>query len=198
MNFPEEQRRILLIEDDYGNRVLFADFLEHCGYRVLPLADGNNCIEIMQEFMPHLVLLDIKLPQIDGLTLIQTIRHHPQFHAIPILVVSGYAFQADRQRAIAAGATDYMVKPILPATLNSKILSLLKVPPIPIPQEGVSQENASQESGSQENASQENASQEGVSQENISHSQENASQEGVSQESGSQDSESDSSSEFWR
>ncbi len=143
MNFPEEQRRILLIEDDYGNRVLFADFLEHCGYRVLPLADGNNCIEIMQEFMPHLVLLDIKLPQVDGLTLIQAIRQHPQFRNLPILVVSGYAFQADRQRAIAAGATDYMVKPILPATLNSKILSLLKLPPTPI-----SQENLTQDSGS--------------------------------------------------
>ena len=146
MNFPEEQRRILLIEDDYGNRVLFADFLEHCGYRVLPLADGNNCIEIMQEFLPHLVLLDIKLPQVDGLTLIQTIRSHPQFHSLPILVVSGYAFQADRQRAIAAGATDYMVKPIMPVTLNKKILSLLKLPPRPISQENISQDSGSDSS----------------------------------------------------
>ncbi|MGD1949398.1 MAG: response regulator [Leptolyngbyaceae cyanobacterium] len=146
MNFPEEQRRILLIEDDYGNRVLFADFLEHCGYRILPLADGNNCIEIMQEFLPHLVLLDIKLPQIDGLTLIQAIRHHPQFRHLPILVVSGYAFQADRQRAIAAGATDYMVKPIMPVTLNKKILSLLKLPPTPISQENISQDSGADSS----------------------------------------------------
>ena len=140
MNFPEEQRRILLIEDDYGNRVLFADFLEHCGYRVLPLADGNNCIEIMQEFMPHIVLLDIKLPQIDGLTLIRTIRHHPQFRTLPILVVSGYAFNTDRQRALKAGATDYMVKPIMPTTLSNKILSLLKIPPTPITEENLSQD----------------------------------------------------------
>ncbi|MEM1241724.1 MAG: response regulator [Cyanobacteria bacterium P01_H01_bin.26] len=140
MNFPEEQRRILLIEDDYGNRVLFADFLEHCGYRVLPLADGNNCIEIMQEFMPHIVLLDIKLPQIDGLTLIRAIRHHPQFRTLPILVVSGYAFNTDRQRALAAGATDYMVKPIMPTTLSSKILSLLKIPPSPITEENLPQD----------------------------------------------------------
>lgn len=140
MNFPEEKRRILLIEDDYGNRVLFADFLEHCGYRVLPLADGNNCMEMMQEFMPHLVLLDIKLPQIDGLTLIKSIRNHPQFASLPILVVSGYAFQSDRQRAIAAGATDYMVKPIMPTNLNSKILSLVKVPPTPITKKNLAQD----------------------------------------------------------
>lgn len=140
MNFPEEQRRILLIEDDYGNRVLFADFLEQCGYRVLPLADGNNCIGMMEEFVPHLVLLDIKLPQVDGLTLIKTIRQHPQFHTLPILVVSGYAFQADRQKALSAGATDYMVKPIMPATLSSKILSLLTLPPTPISQEQSSQD----------------------------------------------------------
>ncbi|MBE9068919.1 response regulator [Leptolyngbya cf. ectocarpi LEGE 11479] len=141
MNFPEEQRRILLIEDDYGNRVLFADFLEQCGYRVLPLADGHNCIGIMQEFVPHLVLLDIKLPQVDGLTLIRTIRQHPQFHTLPILVVSGYAFQADRQKALTAGATDYMVKPIMPATLSSKILSLLTLPPTPISPEQSSQDS---------------------------------------------------------
>lgn len=170
MNFPEEQRRILLIEDDYGNRVLFADFLEQCGYRVLPMADGNNCIEIMQEYMPHLVLMDIKLPQIDGVTLIQSIRQHPQFCTIPILVVSSYAFQADRRKAILAGATDYMVKPILPATLNSKILSLLKAPPIPIAPESGSPESGSPESDSSE---------------------------GDSQEGGSQASESDDSSGFW-
>lgn len=141
MSFPEGQRRILLIEDDYGNRVLFADFLEHCGYRVLPLADGNNCIEMMQEFMPHLVLLDIKLPHVDGLTLIRTIRTHPQFRTLPILVVSGYAFQADRQKALTAGATDYMVKPIMPSMLSSRILSLLNLPPTPITQEPISQDS---------------------------------------------------------
>lgn len=141
MNFSEEQRRILLIEDDYGNRVLFADFLEHCGYRVLPLADGNNCIEIMHEFMPHLVLLDLKLPQIDGLTLLRTIRQRSQFRTLPILVVSGYAFQADRQKAIAAGATDYMVKPIMPNTLSNRILTLITQPPKPISQETTSQDS---------------------------------------------------------
>ncbi|NEZ54350.1 response regulator [Adonisia turfae] len=211
MNFPEEQRRILLIEDDYGNRVLFADFLEQCGYRVLPLVDGNNCIEIMQEFLPHLVLLDIKLPHIDGVTLIQAIRNHAQFHAIPILVVSGYAFQADRRRALAAGATDYMVKPILPVTLNSKILSLLKLPPKPISYERLSQENASQENVSQERAPEERTPEENVSQERASQerasqeraSQERASQERASQERGrherkGQDSEPGSSSGFWR
>ncbi|MEM6252369.1 MAG: response regulator [Cyanobacteria bacterium P01_D01_bin.156] len=140
MNFPEEQRRILLIEDDYGNRVLFTDFLEHCGYQVLPLADGDNCLEMMHEFMPHLVLLDIKLPRIDGLTLIKTIRNHPKFKDLPILVVSGYAFQSDRQRAIAAGASDYLVKPIMPTTLNSKILNLVKVAPTPIDQENLNQD----------------------------------------------------------
>lgn len=146
MNFQEEKRRILLIEDDYGNRVLFSDFLEHCGYRVLPLADGNNCMQMMHEFMPHLVLLDIKLPQVDGLTLIRTIRNHPKFKHLPILVVSGYAFQSDRQRAIAAGANDYMVKPIMPTSLNSKILSLVKLPPTPIDHENRASDSENQSS----------------------------------------------------
>ena len=148
MNFPQEQRRILLVEDDYGNRVLFADFLEHCGYRVLPLADGHNCVEIMQEFSPHLMLLDLKLPHVDGLSLIRSIRHHPRFQLLPILVVSGYAFQADRRKAMAAGATDYMVKPIMPTTLSNRILSLITQPPTPISQDD-SPQNLDQDSSSE-------------------------------------------------
>lgn len=117
--------RILLIEDDYGNRVLFTDFLKYCGYCVMPLADGTNYLDAIDTFMPDLILLDIKLPKLSGLSIIEALKKHPHFKQIPILVVSGYAFKADRQKAMSLGAADYLVKPVQPDTLKTAIQATL-------------------------------------------------------------------------
>ena len=104
--------RILLIEDDYANRKLIADYLEHCHYTVLGLTDGLQLFQNLENFQPELVLLDIKLPEIDGFTLIQQMGQHEDWRHLPIVVVSGYAFQADQTRALALGARRYLVKPV--------------------------------------------------------------------------------------
>ncbi|MCG8366906.1 MAG: response regulator [Pseudanabaenales cyanobacterium] len=104
--------RILLIEDDYANRKLIADYLEHCHYTVLGLKDGLQLFQNLEIFRPELILLDIKLPEIDGYTLIQQIGQHQDWRHLPIVVVSGYAFQADQRRALALGARRYLVKPV--------------------------------------------------------------------------------------
>ena len=104
--------RILLIEDDYTNRKLIADYLEYCNYTVLGLKDGLELFQNLESFRPELILLDIKLPEIDGYTLIQQIRQDQDWRRLPIVVVSGYAFQADQQRALALGARRYLVKPV--------------------------------------------------------------------------------------
>ncbi|MEL6136097.1 MAG: response regulator [Cyanobacteria bacterium J06626_23] len=129
MAFDEQTgSRILLIEDDYGNRVLFTDFLKYCGYKVLPLADGTDYMDAIAAFQPHLILLDIKLPRMSGLSIIETLQNHHQFKTIPILVVSGYAFQSDRQKALALGAVGYLTKPVQPAHLQTAIQAAL--PPV--------------------------------------------------------------------
>ena len=126
MAFDEQTgSRILLIEDDYGNRVLFTDFLKYCGYTVMPLADGTDYLEIIATFQPHVILLDIKLPRMSGLSILETLQHHEQFHSIPVLVVSGYAFQSDRQKAMTLGAAGYLTKPIQPEKLHQAIQSAL-------------------------------------------------------------------------
>jgi len=90
MAFDEQTgSRILLIEDDYGNRVLFTDFLKYCGYTVMPLADGTDYLDAIATFQPHVILLDIKLPRMSGLSILETLQQHQQFQSIPVLVVSG-------------------------------------------------------------------------------------------------------------
>ncbi len=104
--------RILLVEDNDVNRQLMADYLGYCGYEVLTLAKGAPFAAAMTEFVPHLILLDLKLPDVDGYTLLQQVRQCSDWANIPVIVVSAYAFQADQQRALSLGARRYLVKPV--------------------------------------------------------------------------------------
>lgn len=105
-------KRILLVEDDYANRTLFAEYLRYCGYHVLALTDGLNLFVHLKDFEPHLLLLDLGLPEISGFSLIQQIRASSTWSTLPVVVVSGYCFNADDQRVRALGAQAYLVKPI--------------------------------------------------------------------------------------
>jgi two-component system cell cycle response regulator DivK len=104
--------RILLVEDNDINRQLMTDYLKYCGYEVLSLPKGSGFATAMSQFEPHLVLLDLKLPDIDGYTLLQQIQQQPEWVNIPVIVVSAYAFQSDQQRALNLGARRYLVKPV--------------------------------------------------------------------------------------
>lgn len=104
--------RILLVEDHEVNRRLLSDYLSYLGYKVLCLAEGSTFFQAMSHFQPHLVLLDLKLPGIDGYTLLQQIQQKPDWQQVPVIVVSAYAFKADQQRALNLGAKRYFVKPV--------------------------------------------------------------------------------------
>ncbi|MBO3463525.1 response regulator [Aetokthonos hydrillicola Thurmond2011] len=105
-------KRILLIEDNDINRMLLGDYLIYCGYEVQSLPEASSFFSIVDKFKPQLVLLDLKLPDIDGYSLLEQIQLKPDFSNIPIIVVSAFAFKADQERAIQLGACRYFVKPI--------------------------------------------------------------------------------------
>lgn len=104
-------RRILLIEDNPSNRLLLEDYLIECGYQVLSLEAGSGFFAALTNFQPNLVLLDLKLPDIDGYTLLEQMAQLP-CRVIPVIVVSAFAFKADQQRALNLGARRYFVKPV--------------------------------------------------------------------------------------
>lgn len=118
--------RILLVEDSSANRLLLLDYLNHLGYQVSSVICGHDLLVTLPQFQPHLVLLDLKLPDIDGYALLQQLGHHPQWSEIPVVVVSAYAFQSDQQRALGLGARRYLVKPIDLNALHQVILEELR------------------------------------------------------------------------
>ncbi len=105
-------RRILLVEDHYLNRMLLSDYLSYCGYVVQSLSEGSAFFSTIEKFEPDLMLLDLKLPDIDGYSLLKQVQQKPDLSKIPIIVVSAFAFKADKERALSLGARGYFVKPL--------------------------------------------------------------------------------------
>ncbi len=104
--------RILLIEDDDVNRMLLSDYISYLGYDIQSLSSGSALFSTVEKFQPELILLDLKLPDIDGYLLLEQIQQKPELSKIPIIVVSGFAFKSEQERAINLGASHYFVKPI--------------------------------------------------------------------------------------
>lgn len=121
--------RLLLVEDDNANRQMMHDYLSYCGYEMRSLDSGLNLFQTLTEFHPHLVLLDLKLPDVSGYTLLQQMQEHSMWSQIPVIVVSAFAFRADQLRAINLGARRYFVKPLNLVQLERVIFEELSLPP---------------------------------------------------------------------
>lgn len=122
-------KRILLIEDNEQNRYLVTFLLERSGYTVSSVPDGPRGIEAARTVVPSLILLDIQLPTMDGYTVARTLREHEALRHIPIVAVTSYAMPGDRERAMEAGCTGYIEKPINPDTFVAEMeLSLSRSP----------------------------------------------------------------------
>ncbi|AVH71900.1 response regulator [Nostoc sp. 'Lobaria pulmonaria (5183) cyanobiont'] len=106
-------RRILLVEDHDLNRMLFSDYLSYYGYEVQSLSEGSAFFSTIDKFKPDLMLLDLKLPDIDGYSLLKQVQQKPDLSKIPIIVVSAFAFKADQELALSLGARKYFVKPLI-------------------------------------------------------------------------------------
>ncbi|MFN3458522.1 MAG: response regulator [Novosphingobium sp.] len=105
-------KRILVVEDNDLNRKLFCDLLRAKGFEVEPVADGREAIDKTRLFMPHLVIMDIQLPNVSGIDLIEAIKADEELKAIPILAVTAYAGKGDEETIRAAGAEGYLAKPV--------------------------------------------------------------------------------------
>jgi PAS domain S-box-containing protein len=103
---------ILLVEDTKEVTMMIVDYLEMAGYQVLAASDGLNGIEQAKDKHPALILMDIQLPGMDGLEATRRLRADPDFRTVPIIALTALAMRGDRERCLAAGATDYLSKPV--------------------------------------------------------------------------------------
>lgn len=118
--------RIILVEDNEGNRIAMSECLASWSYQILGLADGTSFFQSIDNFQPHLILLDLKLPGVDGYTLLQQLQEKSNWQHIPVIVISAFAFRADRERAMSLGARRYLVKPVTPRVLKQVIQEELR------------------------------------------------------------------------
>ena len=105
-------KRILVVEDNDLNRKLFCDLLKANGFAVEPVADGEAVLERTRAFVTNLVIMDIQLPTVSGLELIEAIKGDSTLRAIPVLAVTAYAGKGDEERIRQAGADGYLAKPV--------------------------------------------------------------------------------------
>ena len=103
---------VLVAENDEDNRLMLRFLLEMKGYRVVEARDGQEAIEVAQTERPGLVLTDLHMPRLNGFEITRYLRLHPQLRKVPIVVVSGHDPTQHRKLALAAGCTEYLVKPI--------------------------------------------------------------------------------------
>lgn len=114
-------RSILIIDDNPANLKLARVLLSGEGYEVRTAVDAEAALRVLKSFLPQLILMDVQLPDMDGLELTRYLKSEPATAGIKILALTAYAMKSDRDRAIAAGCDGYIAKPIdiesLPRTI---------------------------------------------------------------------------------
>jgi two-component system, cell cycle response regulator DivK len=105
-------KRVLVVEDNELNLKLFCDLLRAHGHVTEPVRDGREVVQRAREFTPDLVIMDIQLPHISGLELIEALKNDEALSPVPIMAVTAYAGKGDEDRIRAAGAEAYVSKPI--------------------------------------------------------------------------------------
>ena len=117
--------KILLVEDNEMNRDMLARRLQRKGYEVVIAVDGEEAVRMAQSQAPDLILMDIRLPVMDGWEAMRRIKIMPETQSIPIIALTAHAMAGDRERCLEAGCEDYDTKPVEFKRLLGKINALL-------------------------------------------------------------------------
>ena len=131
-------QKILVVEDNELNLKLFCDLLRAHGYEAEPVRDGRDAVERARAFAPDLVVMDIQMPHVSGLELIEELKADEELKRTPIMAVTAYAARGDEERIRDAGAEGYVSKPISVVRFVEAVRALLEA--VPEAQEAEGQE----------------------------------------------------------
>lgn len=119
------KQNILVVDDENGARTLIGIMLERGGFNVLKAESAQMALGVLGDSQPDLIILDVMMPQMDGIELCQVIRKRDETSTTPILILSARGDAQSIIRGIEAGANDYLPKPILHNDLVAKVRSML-------------------------------------------------------------------------
>ncbi len=117
------RRKILVVDDEPKLVRVVSEYLEHDGYRVVSAGDGREALDRFRQERPDLVVLDLMLPELDGLEVCRRIR---QDSGVPIIMLTARAEEVDELIGLELGADDYVTKPFSPRTLLARVRSVLR------------------------------------------------------------------------
>ena len=117
--------RILIVDDNPVNLKLAADVLEAGGFAIDRAVDAEQAQLVLTEALPDLILMDIALPGMDGLTLTRKLKADPRFEAIPIIALTASAMKGDEHKALEAGCISYITKPVDTRKLAQQVQAVL-------------------------------------------------------------------------
>ena len=120
-----ELKKVLLVEDNPANRLVFQDLLESVGYEVESVEKAEDAITLVRETTPDLILMDLELPGMDGLTATRILREDKLTRTVSIVALTSHAMPGDRERALLAGCNGYLTKPINVAAFRDEISKIL-------------------------------------------------------------------------
>ena len=118
--------QILVVDDNPTNLKLASDVLEMAGYSTIKAADAEEAQKILQQTTPDLILMDIALPGMDGLTLTRKLKADARLQHVPVIALTAFAMKGDDQKALDAGCVGYITKPIDTRTLAQRVSGFLK------------------------------------------------------------------------
>ncbi len=126
LSTADQARRTILVVDDFDDtRLLLRTWLEKKGFRVVEAENGNQAVAKAENERPDLIIMDVEMPEMDGLSATRKIRKLSQLEGVPVLAVSAYGAEQYRMEALAAGCNEYVSTPFEPDDLEKLIRSLI-------------------------------------------------------------------------
>ena len=118
---------VLIVEDDLSTRVMYRDYLSHCGFRIVDAHNGHQALEKAQALRPNVVLTDLAVPGMDGFEFCRALQQSDSTRTIPILAVTGHAEYLDQpDRFRQAGILHVLTKPCAPDVIEAELRRLLQ------------------------------------------------------------------------
>jgi two-component system, cell cycle response regulator DivK len=125
---PDRPAVVLIVDDTPDGREIYSLHLQHKGFTVLTARDGNEGVEMARQHPPDVVIMDLAMARMDGITATKRLKRDARTRRTPVIILTAYPEKAVQQRALEAGASVFLTKPCLPDELEQQIRRLIDLP----------------------------------------------------------------------